>query len=117
LKLGKWAESKIVFKDTSTGKRGVTRSPATLANYLKVYMGKINVPASSAAGTGGSVRVLKATHGLDTIIGAIANIVNKSNTSSIHASIVNASTLLLTLPGYTAATANFDAVIWGTSSV
>jgi len=109
LKLGKWAESKIVFKDTSTGKRGITRSPTTLANYLKVYMGQVTAPA-------GTVQVRKATHGLDTVIGGVANIVNKSNTSSIFASIIAASVIEFTLPGYNAAPLNFDVIIWGTSS-
>jgi len=116
MRLGKWAEAKIVYGDTTIGKRGIQQTPKNVAYYRKVYTGKIPVPASSAAGTGGTVRVLKATHGLDSIVGGLAIVRNKSNTSSIYSSLINASTILFTLPGYTAATTNFDAMIWGTSS-
>jgi len=116
-RIGTWAESRVVFAETTSGKRGVQRSPGGLGNYLKLYAGKVNVPASSTLGTGGSVRLLKATHGLDTIVGAVAVALSPyAGPTAITASVVNASTLVLTLPGYTAATANFNAVIWGTSS-
>jgi hypothetical protein len=117
VRIGKWAEAKLVFKDTSTGQRGIIRSPTTLPNYLRMYIGSIPVPASSTLGTGGTVRVTKSTHGLDTIVGGLATLRNKSNTSSIYATLINASTIEFVLPGYTAATTTFDVLIWGTSSL
>lgn len=115
-RIGTWAESRVVFAETTTGKRGVRRSPGGLGNYLKLYAGKVSVPASSTLGEGGSVRVLKATHGLDSIIGAVAVGVNWTPATPINFTVVNASTLLLSVAGYTAATQTFNAVIWGTSS-
>lgn len=118
MRIGKWAEAKIVFKDTTTGARGITRAPTTLANYVKQFQGRISVPASSTAGTGGTVRVLKATHGLDSIVGAVVTYTgtNPRRATAIEASVVNASTLLISINGYSAATTALDAVIWGTSS-
>lgn len=116
VRIGTWAESRITFAETTTGKRGVRRSPSGLGNYVKLYAGKVPAPASSTAGTGGSVRVLKATHGLDTIIGAVAVTHNWVPPTSIGVSVINASTLRLAVAGYTAATQSFDVLIWGTSS-
>lgn len=116
MRIGKWAEAKIVFKDTSTGARGITRSPTTAGNYIKQFQAKITVPASSTAGTGGSTRVLKATHGLDTIVGAVVHGHNWTPGTQIGVSVINASTLRLAVAGYTAATQRIDVVIWGTSS-
>jgi len=118
LRIGKWAEAKIVFKDTTIGARGITRAPLTNANYIKQFQGRISVPASSTAGTGGTVRVRKVTHGLDSIVGAVVTYTgtNPRLATAIQSSVVNASTLVITINGYTAATTALDAVIWGTSS-
>ena len=115
MRIGKWAEAKIVFGDTTIGKRGIAKTPTGEAVYTKLYAGRVEVPASSDAGTGGTVRVLKATHGLDTILGALAN-ERRAVATQMGASLINASTLLLSVAGYTAATTNFDVVIWGTAS-
>jgi len=117
LKIGRWAESKVVFKDTSIGRRGIVLSPRTNAFYKQVYIGRVTIPASSTAGTGGSVRVLKATHGLDSIEGGFGIERNPGAPGTpVSASVINASTIRLSIQGFTAATTYADVVIWGTSS-
>lgn len=113
-------EANIDWEDTTIGKRGIIRSPAQ-ANYVKTYIGRISASCAGEGTTGGSVRVLKATHGLDTILGAVVTVnkVNRTDVGTIvQASVVNASTLLLELDGFTAAGSvlHFDAIIFGTAS-
>lgn len=117
MRIGKWAESKIVFKDTTAGKRGLVQSPSNLGYYRKVYIGKLTMPASSTAGTGGSARVLKAVHGLDSIVGGLGIERNAGAPATpVMASVINASTMLFSIQGYTAATTYADIIVWGTSS-
>ena len=52
---------------------------------------------------------------MDNIEGCLA-IERRQVATAMLASLINASTLVLTITGYTAETTYFDVIIWGTSS-
>lgn len=115
VRIGTWAESRITF--TPAG-RSVRRSPSGLANYLRIYAARLEIPASSTLGEGGSVRIGSAVHGLDSVWGAISTERNAGAPATpVSVSVITATTIRFEIQGYTAATTYADVLIFGTSSV
>lgn len=147
MRLGKFAENKINFRDSTNGRRGMQWSNERRdTRYRMFWAGRIPIPArGTATNMGGSVRIgrtlggngnrtiqgghgsyAQATwaHGIASVGGAFVLLRNgaagqqraTAPGSYLRYSIINASTIRVSVNGYTAATLYIDAFIWGSTT-
>ena len=118
VRLGKLKEANIDWEDTAIGKRGIIGTPSTRTQYIKEHIGR------SEISTGASVVLLKATHGLDTIVGGIAQYRATTNAASVvkatpvYGSVHHASCIKFAIEGKGAMATHgyFSYIVFGTAS-
>ena len=145
MRIGKFMENKIFFRDTTTGRRGIQLPRAFNAYYRLCWFQRVPVPARGTAtnfggtarygqtmgGQGGAVGRVGSyaqttwAHGLASVRGFMFFVPNTGGHgggratapgSYLMASLLNATTVTVSLNNYTAATLWIHALIWGATA-
>jgi len=141
MRIGKWAENKIWFRDSDIGARGIQWSQGRKDSYYRLcFFGVGAIGADGASGLGGSCRITKSNwyqcnaaglggtgggtqymvedggHGIDNVVGALAVPLNEGTPTVVSPTVVDATTVRLNVEGYTAATVRVAVFIWGATS-
>lgn len=140
MRIGKWPENKIHFRDTTSGRRGIQWSPdAADAFYRLCWFGRVAIPARGTATNYGGTAAFQKTRGgqreanvwarttgtyattawghqLDNVVGAFFQVrpgAAAPPPTAVTMSIVDATTVLASVDGFTAYTIFGCLFVWG----
>lgn len=144
VRLGKWAENKINFRDNTRGYRGLQWSPGRTDTFYRLcWFGRVRIPArGTATNYGGTARFQRTRggqgeanvwarttgtyataawgHGIQNVVGAFCldERMNAASTvpTALCCTVINATTVRVQVEGFTAYTLSAILFVWGATA-